>query len=166
VYKIITFKQQRLALILGERISEAIAKIQPSRIAAALAEIPVGFTGDLRLLLGDGLDDDACLGNGFIEPAAGDRVPADASKSSRQAILAVQQFAVIDRPEGLLQMSCAIFADGQQAVRQAISSLPAQTVEALAKSLGNGCGHAFPGQRGKLLREPVRLAIFDIQAHS
>jgi hypothetical protein len=41
----------------------------------------------------------------------------------------------------------------------------AQTVKALAKSLSNGRGHAFTGQRGKLLRESMRLTTFDIQAH-
>jgi hypothetical protein len=37
VYEIIAFKQQGLACILGQRISEAIAKVQLRRMAAAFA---------------------------------------------------------------------------------------------------------------------------------
>ncbi|HXY77908.1 MAG TPA: hypothetical protein VEH47_03795, partial [Candidatus Acidoferrales bacterium] len=82
MYKIMTFKQQGLAFILGERISEAIAKVQPSRMAAAFAEIPVGLTRDSRLRLGYGLNVDACLFDEFIEPAAGNRIPATIDNDS------------------------------------------------------------------------------------
>ncbi len=63
-------------------------------------------------------------------------------------------------------MSGAIFADGQQTIREARRPFLAQTVNALAKGLGHGRCHAFPCERGKLLRKPVRLFIFDIQAHN
>ncbi len=83
MYKIITFKQQRFAGSLGESISEAIAKIQLSRMPAAFAEIPVGLARDTRLSFCDRLDNDTSLGDEFIEPAAGNRVPAPIDNNRR-----------------------------------------------------------------------------------
>ena len=83
MYKIITFKQQWFAGSLGKSISEAIPKIQLSRMPATFAEIPIGFACDFRLSFGDRLDNDACLGNEFIEPAARNWVPAPIDNNRR-----------------------------------------------------------------------------------
>ena len=53
--EVVALEQKRLAGDLSERISEAIAEIQPRRVAA-FAEVMEGLARDLRLLDGDRLD--------------------------------------------------------------------------------------------------------------
>jgi hypothetical protein len=73
--EIVALEQERLAARAGEPIGEAIAEVEPGRMAAPLAEIAIGCVGDLGLLGGDRFDDDSGLGNGFVEAPAGDRAP-------------------------------------------------------------------------------------------
>lgn len=72
---------------------------------------------------------------------------------------------MFDLPVPAFQSRCAISAERQQAVGQTPAFRCPKTVEALAHRHCGGYGHAFPGQSGELLRQPVRFFIFDIQAH-
>ncbi len=50
--KIVALEQQGLARRLRKGVGETIAEIEPSRVAAAFAEIAIGGAGDFRLLAG------------------------------------------------------------------------------------------------------------------
>ncbi len=71
--EVVALEQERLAARAGERVDEAIAEVEPRRMTAPLAEIAIGGAGDLGLLAGHRLDDDADLGDGFVKAPAGDR---------------------------------------------------------------------------------------------
>ena len=72
--EVIALEQQWLARGPRERVGEAIPEIQPRRMPAPFAEIPVGLPRDPRLRLGDGLDFELCLSDEIIKAPAGDRV--------------------------------------------------------------------------------------------
>ena len=72
--EVIALEQQWLARDPGEGIGEAIAEIQPRRMAASFAEIPVRLPRDPCLRLRDGLDFELCLSHEIIKAPTGDRV--------------------------------------------------------------------------------------------
>ncbi len=53
----LTLEEKRLAGDLGERIGEAVAEIQPGRVAA-LAKVDEGLAREMRLLDGERFEDD------------------------------------------------------------------------------------------------------------
>jgi hypothetical protein len=69
--EIVGLEQERLAAGAGQRISETVAEVQAGRTSAAFAEIAIGGAGDLGLLAGSRLDDDASTwrGPGLIPPS-------------------------------------------------------------------------------------------------
>ena len=72
--EVIALEQQWLARDPGEGIGEAIAEIQPRRMAASFAEIAVRLPRDPCLRLRDGLDFELCLSHEIIKAPTGDRV--------------------------------------------------------------------------------------------
>jgi hypothetical protein len=56
--KVVAFEKERLASLLGERIGEAVAEIQPGWMAA-FAEVVKGLAREMRLLDSHGLNPDA-----------------------------------------------------------------------------------------------------------
>ena len=54
--KIVTLEQDWLTHRLCKSVGEAVAEIQPRRVSAALAEIPIRFARNPRLGLGNRLD--------------------------------------------------------------------------------------------------------------
>ncbi len=48
--KIVAFEQDRFASFLGEGVSQAISEVQLSGVPRTPSEIPIGLTGDSRLL--------------------------------------------------------------------------------------------------------------------
>src|SRR5713226_913430 len=73
---------------------------------------------------------------------------------------------MISRSERFPEMRCAILANLDQPVRKAHTFRAPQAVEALTHGFSNRRRHAFPGQRRKFLRQPMRLLILDVQSHS
>jgi hypothetical protein len=72
--KIVAFEQQRLAAVARQGVGNATAELQTRRMAAASAEIAVGFASDLSLLFIERLDDDARLTQQIIKAPADDRI--------------------------------------------------------------------------------------------
>ena len=70
LFEILPLEEERLAGDLGERIGEAVAEIQPGRVAA-LAEIEEGLARDMRLLDGERFDDDVSSAEKNITLTAG-----------------------------------------------------------------------------------------------
>jgi hypothetical protein len=68
--KAVALEQERLAAGAGQRIGETVAEVQAGR-TSAFAEIAIGGAGDLGLLAGGRLDDDASTwrGPGLIPPS-------------------------------------------------------------------------------------------------
>src|SRR5512135_2328489 len=58
LFEILAFEEERLTSNFGKGIGKAIAEIQPGGVAA-LTEIEEGLSREVRLLDGDGFDDDA-----------------------------------------------------------------------------------------------------------
>ncbi len=56
--KIIALPQHRLALLPRQCVGEAVAEVQPGRVAVALAKVAVCLAGNLRLRRRDRFDDD------------------------------------------------------------------------------------------------------------
>src|SRR5208337_2951159 len=69
-------EQQRLAAYFRQRISKAIAEVQPRGMPACPAEIPVRFACNSGLRLGHRFYDQVRLSTELIETPAGDRIPA------------------------------------------------------------------------------------------
>src|SRR5208282_694343 len=74
--EVIALEQNRLARGFGKGIGEAVAKIQPGRVPAPLAEIAIGFARNPRLGFGNRLDDDIGLLKELVKPPAGHRIAA------------------------------------------------------------------------------------------
>src|SRR5258706_16326889 len=74
--KIVSFEQDWLAHRLGKSVGETVTEIQASRMAAALAEIPICFARNPRLGLGNWLDAQPRFAEEFVKPPARDRIPA------------------------------------------------------------------------------------------
>src|SRR5271157_5988650 len=70
--EILPLEEKRFAGDLGERIGEAIAEIQPGRVAA-LAEVEEGLARQMRLLNGERFDDDVGSAEKSITLTAGVR---------------------------------------------------------------------------------------------
>jgi hypothetical protein len=74
VREITTFEQQRFTICLGQRIGETVAEIQPCRMSAAFAKIPVGLTCDFRLYFRDRFDPQFRRCDELIKSPSGDRI--------------------------------------------------------------------------------------------
>jgi hypothetical protein len=72
---------------------------------------------------------------------------------------------MVDRPERLLEAPGAVLSDREQTVCKAAAPRATKAVEALTQRNGHGSCHAFPGQPGQLLGQPMRFLVFDVQAH-
>src|SRR5215469_12696742 len=72
--EIVSLEQERLAGRLSQRVGEAVAEVQPGRMAAAAAEITIGGARDLCVLGGHHFDPYRGLGDDLVKAAAGDRV--------------------------------------------------------------------------------------------
>ena len=59
--EVAALEEERLGLVLGKRIGEAIAQVELRRMAAAFAEIAIGVPCDSSLEFGHGLNDDLRL---------------------------------------------------------------------------------------------------------
>jgi len=70
LFEILPFEEESLAGDLGERIGEAVAEIQPGRVAA-LAKVEEGLARDVRLLDGERFDDDVSSAEKNITLTAG-----------------------------------------------------------------------------------------------
>ena len=77
----------------------------------------------------------------------------------------VEQFAMVERAEGFVEMGRAVLADLQKKLGKARSLLAAHTVETFANSFGDGGGHALTGKFGQLFGELLRFFIFDVYGH-
>jgi hypothetical protein len=69
---------------------------------------------------------------------------------------------VIRGAKRFLEVRRTILADRQQAIRQAGAQLAAYPVEPLANGHCDGSRHALPGECRQLLRQAVRLLVFDV----
>jgi hypothetical protein len=76
VAEVLSLEQQRVTLLLGKGIGEAVAEVQPGRVPGSLAEVAVGLAGDAGLGDGDRCDGEAAGLHELVEPAYGDRIPA------------------------------------------------------------------------------------------
>src|SRR5271168_2083386 len=74
VNEIITFVEQRLALLAGERVAEAVAEVQVGAMSAAFSVVAVSLAGDSGLLCGDGLDYDTESVKEIVDLAAHDSI--------------------------------------------------------------------------------------------
>src|ERR1700688_516511 len=74
--EVIALEEERLAGELGEGIGEAIAEVEPCRMAAAAAEVAVGLARDARLALAHRLDGECRHAEELVETAAGDGIAA------------------------------------------------------------------------------------------
>ena len=72
LFEILPLEQERLAGDLGERIGEAVAEIQPGRVAA-LSEVEEGLASQMRLLGGKCFDDDVGSAEESVTLTAGFR---------------------------------------------------------------------------------------------
>jgi len=76
VHEIIALEEQRLAGCPRQSIGEAVTEIEPRRMSAAFAEIPVGVTRDPCLSLGHRFDDKLRLPHEILKASAGNRITA------------------------------------------------------------------------------------------
>jgi hypothetical protein len=156
VAEIIAFEQQGLAGGAGQGIGEAIAEIQPRRMATAPAVITVCLAGYLRLRLADR------LASASLRRIA---TRAELSTITRQPALVVEQITVIGGAVRLFEPGGAIAPDCEEPLGKAMLVRPADTLDPFAKRFGDGDGHALAGQRCELAGESVRGFAFDVQAH-
>src|SRR5258707_5969812 len=68
--EIVTLEQQRLALLLRQRVSEAVPKVEASPVAS-FAKIAIGLSRDLRLPECHWLNDNFRFAKKIVEAAAG-----------------------------------------------------------------------------------------------
>src|ERR1035441_2409677 len=68
--EIVALPQHRLPLLARQRIGEAVAEVQPGRVAAAFAKVAVGLPGNLRLRGRHRLDDDPGVFYDLVEAGA------------------------------------------------------------------------------------------------
>jgi hypothetical protein len=62
-------------------------------------------------------------------------------------------------------MRCAVLAYRNQAVGETGALSAPQALDTLANCLSDGGGHALASQPRQLLRQSMRLFVFDVQAH-
>src|SRR5215469_6116523 len=74
VTEVVAFEQQRFSRLGSQRVREAVAEVQPGWVAAALAKIPVGVSGDPRLRGSDGFHAQGGLSHELVETTTGDGV--------------------------------------------------------------------------------------------
>ena len=65
--KVLTDEEQRLIEVFCQRVGEAVTEVEPRRVAYALAESAIGFTGNRCLMSGQRFNDDAELLDLVIE---------------------------------------------------------------------------------------------------
>src|ERR1700687_4731630 len=85
--EIIPLEQDRLAHRLCKSVSETVAEIQRRLVSAPLAEIPVRFTCNSRLDLGNRLDAQRRLLEEFVKPSARNRISATINHGGRFQII-------------------------------------------------------------------------------
>ncbi len=88
--EIIALEEQRFAGGPRQSVGEAITEIEPRRVSAALAEIPIGFTRDPRLSLGHRFDDKLRLPQQILKASAGNGIAACLDKGRGSTKLAAE----------------------------------------------------------------------------
>jgi len=74
--EVIALVKDGFALVSGQGVAEAVAEVEFGGVAAALAEVAEGLSGDLGLRLRHGFDDDSRILDHLIQLGAHDRVAA------------------------------------------------------------------------------------------
>jgi len=91
-------------------------------------------------------------------------ISADVSMIIAAIRAVIKQVTVIHGTERLFQVRRAIFADRQQAICETNRPLTTYAVEALAKGLSDGDGHALCSEPRQFLSQSVCLLALDVQA--
>src|SRR5258708_31387649 len=92
--KIVPLEQDWLAHRPCKSVGEAVAEIQPCRVPAALAEIPIRFARDPRLGLRNRLDAHPRFAEEIVKPPARNRIPAPVNYGGRLHIIDGRDAAV------------------------------------------------------------------------
>src|SRR5690606_35942911 len=88
VGKVVALVEQRIATLGGEGVGEAIAEVEPRRVAAAPAEVAIGLAGDAGLCRGHRSDVDAQPIEQKVQPVAECRIPVAVDDDRRFKIVA------------------------------------------------------------------------------
>ena len=69
---------------------------------------------------------------------------------------------MIDGSERLFEARCAISTDSKQSLYAIFPMRATHAIKTLANRFRNRSRHTFPGEAGKLLREPMGFLVLDV----
>src|SRR5580692_1253984 len=82
------------------------------------------------------------------------------------SFLVVEQLINVHGLEGLLEVGRALPSNLQKSLRHVFPGISPHALQALANRLTHGERHAFAGNFGEFLGQPVGFLVLDVQAHN